>query len=201
MDVNLNESENPLNYLEDSEEEEVVNTDSDVDEMEYLTTQIDDLYSTYKTNREEHEKKYLEELEKKKGLPAQKQRELNKLDELYKKEVEMTKEDLMKKAKEEVSIGNEYEIQEEELEKDSENESNPEEEEEEEEESEGEQNEVSENVRTQRWFSDPMFADLSAPKIDEDSDDELIKEMKNKKRASEKRELPLAVRLQAYSNH
>lgn len=104
MDVNLNESENPLNYLEDSEEEEVVNTDSDVDEMEYLTTQIDDLYSTYKTNREESEKKYLEELEKKKGLPAQKQRELNKLDELYKKEVEMTKEDLMKKAQEEVSI-------------------------------------------------------------------------------------------------
>lgn len=56
-------------------------------------------------------------------------------------------------------------------------------------------------MRTQRWFSDPMFADLSAPKVDEDSDDELIKEMKNKKRASEKRELPLAVRLQAYSDY
>lgn len=91
-------------------------------------------------------------------------------------------------------------MQEEELEKDSENESNSEEDEEEEE-SEGEQNEVSEDVRTQRWFSDPMFADLSAPKVDEDSDDELIKEMKNKKRASEKRELPLAVRLQAYSDY
>lgn len=74
--MNLNQNENPLNYLEESEEEEEVHTDSDMDEMELLTSQIDNLYTVYKTNREESEKKYLQELEKKKGLPAQKQREL-----------------------------------------------------------------------------------------------------------------------------
>lgn len=74
--MNLNKSENPLDYLEDSEAEEVMDTDSDVDEMELLTSQIDTLYTAYKDNREKSEKAYLEALEKKKGLPAQKQREL-----------------------------------------------------------------------------------------------------------------------------
>ena len=79
------------------------------------------------------------------------------------------------------------------------------------------QDEVPEEVRRQRWFSDPMFADLSAEKgesddeaiqhaeeesddeaiqhAEEESDDEAIQHMKNKQ------ELPLAVRLQAYSMH
>ena len=76
-DVNLNEVENPLNYLEEENDEESESEDtSDVDEMELLTSQLDSLYSQYQTKREVNEKRYLEELEKKKGLPAQKQREL-----------------------------------------------------------------------------------------------------------------------------
>ena len=74
--MNLSKSENPLDYLDDTEEEEVIDTDSDVDEMEMLTSQIDNLYTSYKDHMEANEKKYLEALEKKKGLPAQKQREL-----------------------------------------------------------------------------------------------------------------------------
>ena len=73
--MNLNESENPLQYLESSEEE-MMETDSDGDEMELLTNQIDSYYSQYKSDKEKNEKSYLEALEKKKGLPAQKQREL-----------------------------------------------------------------------------------------------------------------------------
>ena len=76
-DVNLNEVENPLNYLEEENDEESESEDtSDVDEMELLTSQLDSSYSQYQTKREVNEKRYLEELEKKKGLPAQKQREL-----------------------------------------------------------------------------------------------------------------------------
>ena len=75
--MNLNEVENPLNYLEEENDEETESDDSsDVDEMELLTSQLDSLYSQYQTKREVNEKRYLEELEKKKGLPAQKQREL-----------------------------------------------------------------------------------------------------------------------------
>ena len=73
----MNEVENPLNYLEEENDEESESEDtSDVDEMELLTSQLDSLYSQYQTKREVNEKRYLEELEKKKGLPAQKQREL-----------------------------------------------------------------------------------------------------------------------------
>ena len=76
----MNESENPLQYLESSEEEEV-EVESDGDEMEMLTSQIDSYYSQYKSDKEKHEKSYLEALEKKKGLPAQKQRELVRMNE------------------------------------------------------------------------------------------------------------------------
>ena len=73
----MNEVENPLNYLEEENDEESESEHtSDVDEMELLTSQLDSLYSQYQTKREVNEKRYLEELEKKKGLPAQKQREL-----------------------------------------------------------------------------------------------------------------------------
>ena len=73
----MNEVENPLNYLEEENDEESESEDtSDVDEMELLTSQLDSLYSQYQTKREVNEKRYLEELETKKGLPAQKQREL-----------------------------------------------------------------------------------------------------------------------------
>lgn len=48
--------------------------------------------------------------------------------------------------------------------------------------------EVPASVRRQRWFSDPMFSNL---KDDSSSEDE--------SRRSEKRELPLADRLRAYS--
>ena len=54
----------------------MMETDSDGDEMELLTNQIDSYYSQYKSDKEKNEKSYLEALEKKKGLPAQKQREL-----------------------------------------------------------------------------------------------------------------------------
>ena len=49
--------------------------DSDVDEMELLQSQLDNLYENYKVRRAASEKKYLEELEKRKGLPAQRLRE------------------------------------------------------------------------------------------------------------------------------
>ena len=84
----------------------------------------------------------------------------------------------------------------EEDEEEDEEESEEESDEEEEEEKEG----VSDEVRRQRWFSDPMFASLnsSSKKDDDDDDDDIIQAMKNK-RASVKRERPLAERLQAYS--
>ena len=49
--------------------------DSDVDEMELLQSQLDNLYENYKVRRAASEKKYLEELEKLKGLPAHRLRE------------------------------------------------------------------------------------------------------------------------------
>ena len=49
--------------------------DSDVDELELLQAQLDQLYDNYKERRAANEKKYLLELERRKGLPAQKLRE------------------------------------------------------------------------------------------------------------------------------
>ena len=49
--------------------------DSDIDELELLQSQLDQLYDQYKERRAANEKKYLQELEKRKGLPAQKLRE------------------------------------------------------------------------------------------------------------------------------
>lgn len=73
--MNLNETENPLDLLE---EEEVAANDeeADVDEEELLASQLDSMYDAYQTRHAANEKQYLEELEKKKGLPAQKLREL-----------------------------------------------------------------------------------------------------------------------------
>ena len=103
------------------------------------------------------------------------------MDELYKKEVEMNKEDLIRKAEEEEA----------EIERESGSES-------EEEESEEEKKGVSDEVRTQRWFSDPMFEAL-ASKEEEESDEEAIQAMKDAQRKSVKRALPLEERLRAYS--
>ena len=84
--------------------------DSDVDELEFLQSQLDQLYDQYKERRTANEKKYLQELEKRKGLPAQKLREQvrdggvverqNKLNELVEKETEVTKEKIMQRVKE-----------------------------------------------------------------------------------------------------
>ena len=49
--------------------------DSDVDELELLQSQLDNMYDNYKARKAANEKKYLQELEKRKGLPAQKLRE------------------------------------------------------------------------------------------------------------------------------
>lgn len=46
-----------------------------MDELEFLQSQLDQLYDQYKERRTANEKKYLQELEKRKGLPAQKLRE------------------------------------------------------------------------------------------------------------------------------
>jgi hypothetical protein len=73
--VNLNQSENPLDWLEEEAHGDET-LDEDVDADELLQSQLDELYDTYKERKEIHEKKYLQELEKKKGLPAQKKREL-----------------------------------------------------------------------------------------------------------------------------
>ena len=47
-----------------------------MDEEELLASQLDSMYDAYQTRHAANEKRYLEELEKKKGLPAQKLREL-----------------------------------------------------------------------------------------------------------------------------
>lgn len=76
--MNLNTTENPLDWIdrEKEEEEGEKEEDSDVDEMEVLQAQLDNLYENYKVRHAANEKRYLQELEKKKGLPAQKLREL-----------------------------------------------------------------------------------------------------------------------------
>ena len=76
-DVNLNETENPLDLLEEEKEEKDDEEEKqDVDEEELLASQLDSMYDAYQTRHAANEKRYLEELEKKKGLPAQKLREL-----------------------------------------------------------------------------------------------------------------------------
>lgn len=97
----------------------------------------------------------------------------------------MNKEDLIRKAEEEEA----------EIERESGSESEGESEEEE---SEEEKKGVSDQVRTQRWFSDPMFEALASKK-EEESDEEAIQAMKDAQRKSVKRALPLEERLRAYS--
>ena len=97
----------------------------------------------------------------------------------------MNKEDLIRKAEEEEA----------EIERESGSESEGESEEEE---SEEEKKGVSDEVRTQRWFSDPMFEALASKK-EEESDEEAIQAMKDAQRKSVKRALPLEERLRAYS--
>ena len=74
-DVNLNEAEDPLALLQEEEPEEEPE-EEDVDQDELLASQLDSLYENYQTRHAANEKRYLEALEKKKGLPAQKLREL-----------------------------------------------------------------------------------------------------------------------------
>ena len=76
--MDLNTTENPLDWIdrEKEEEEGEKEEDSDVDEMEVLQAQLHNLYENYKVRHAANEKRYLQELEKKKGLPAQKLREL-----------------------------------------------------------------------------------------------------------------------------
>lgn len=93
----------------------------------------------------------------------------------------MNKEDLIRKAEEEEA----------EIERESGSGS-------EEEESEEEKKGVPDEVRTQRWFSDPMFEALASKK-EEESDEEAIQAMKDAQRKSVKRALPLEERLRAYS--
>ena len=169
--------------------------DSDIDELELLQSQLDQLYDQYKERRAANEKKYLQELEKRKGLPAQKLREQvgngrvierqNKLNELVEKETEVSKEAILQRMKEE----------EEELE--DENESDESEESENDSEDTRNENTVPSELRRQRWFSDPMFADLSQSEESESDDEAAIAGMKQRK--SQKRELPLEERLKAYS--
>ena len=75
-DVDLNTSQNPLDLLEEEEEVPVKESDSEEDELDVLQSQLDELYENYKIRHAANEKRYLQELEKKKGLPAQKLREL-----------------------------------------------------------------------------------------------------------------------------
>lgn len=97
----------------------------------------------------------------------------------------MNKEDLIRKAEEEAEIERESGSESEESES-------------EEEESEEEKKGVPDEVRTQRWFSDPMFEALASKK-EEESDEEAIQAMKDAQRKSVKRALPLEERLRAYS--
>lgn len=77
--MDLNSTENPLELLEAKEEDEEgkgSEEESEEDEMEALQAQLDEMYENYKVRHAANEKRYLQELEKKKGLPAQKLREL-----------------------------------------------------------------------------------------------------------------------------
>ena len=77
-DVDLNTSQNPLDLLEEEEEVPVEESEEEdeEDELDVLQSQLDELYENYKMRHAANEKRYLQELEKKKGLPAQRLREL-----------------------------------------------------------------------------------------------------------------------------
>lgn len=105
----------------------------------------------------------------------------------------MSKEDMLRKAQEE-----EAEMEKEDSD-DSNDDSSQEENEEQSEESDEDRQEVPDEVRRQRWFSDPMFAELEAKESEEKDDAAAIQAMKEKQRKSTKRELPLEERLRAYS--
>lgn len=116
----------------------------------------------------------------------------------------MSKEDLLRKAQEE-----EAELEKEESDAPSEAHDEESDEESDEEGDEGSDEDntvnasnVSDEVRRQRWFSDPMFAELQADEsreAEDDDDEAAIQAMKEKQRKSMKRELPLEERLRAYS--
>lgn len=113
---------------------------------------------------------------------------------MYQKEVEMSKEDMLRKAQEE-----EAEMEKEDSD-DSNDDSNQEESDDQsDDQSEEDRQEVPDEVRRQRWFSDPMFAELEAKESEEEDDAAAIQAMKEKQRKSTKRELPLEERLRAYS--
>ena len=105
---------------------------------------------------------------------------------MYQKEVEMSKEDMLRKAQEEEA----------EMEKEDFDDSNDDSSQEQ---SDEDRQEVPDEVRRQRWFSDPMFAELEAKESEEEDDAAAIQAMKEKQRKSTKRELPLEERLRAYS--
>ena len=105
----------------------------------------------------------------------------------------MSKEDMLRKAQEE-----EAEMEKEDSD-DSNDDSSQEENEEQSEESDEDRQEVPDEVRRQRWFSDPMFAELEAKESEEEDDAAAIQAMKERQRKSTKRELPLEERLRAYS--
>lgn len=73
--MNLNETEDPLALLQE-EEPAPQEEPEELDEEELLASQLDSMYENYQTRHAVNEKRYLEALEKKKGLPAQKLREL-----------------------------------------------------------------------------------------------------------------------------
>ena len=104
----------------------------------------------------------------------------------------MSKEDMLRKAQEE-----EAEMEKEDF--DDSNDDSSQENEEQSEESDEDRQEVPDEVRRQRWFSDPMFAELEAKESEEEDDAAAIQAMKEKQRKSTKRELPLEERLRAYS--
>ena len=98
----------------------------------------------------------------------------------------MSKEDMLRKAQEEEA----------EMEKEDFDDSNDDSSQEQ---SDEDRQEVPDEVRRQRWFSDPMFAELEAKESEEEDDAAAIQAMKEKQRKSTKRELPLEERLRAYS--
>ena len=106
----------------------------------------------------------------------------------------MSKEDMLRKAQEE-----EAEMEKEDSNDDSNQEENEDQSDEQSEQSEEDRQEVPDEVRRQRWFSDPMFAELEAKESEEEDDAAAIQAMKEKQRKSTKRELPLEERLRAYS--
>ena len=125
------------------------------------------------------------------------------MNELVEKETEVTKEKIMQRVKEEEEELGEESDGEEKDESDNNEDENNEYENSESQDSNDSDNEDDSNVpselRRQRWFSDPLFADLSQGEESESDDEAAIAGMKQYK--SQKRELPLEERLKAYSNN